>query len=337
MRRWTLKAGTSDLDGLVMQDAPMPEPGAGEVRVRVHAASLNYRDKLILQDPGEMWRLPGRDLVPLADGAGEIDAVGPGVAGWTVGERVVPLYFRDRLQGPPHPGMGAGLGSRDEDGMLAEYVVLPAQRVIRAPDTLSHTGASTLPCAALTAWSALESAKPIGRGSKVLVLGTGGVALFALVLARAMGAEVVATTSQDAKKERLAALGASSVINYRDVPDWGQAVFDSTGGVDRVVNSAGTGSVNQSMAALRPGGEVAVMGLMTFGEPLDPMLLMGKGLTVRGTAVGDAEGFRALSQFIDTHAIKPPVDRTFRFEEAKQAFQAQSSPELFGKIVIDLT
>ena len=336
MRRWILKADTSDLDGLVMQDAPVPEPGPGEVRVRVRAASLNYRDRLVLQDSGEMWRLPGHDLVPLSDGAGEIDALGPGVPDRTVGERIVPLYFKDRLQGPPHPGMGTGLGSRDEDGMLAEYVVLPAGRVVRAPATLGHAEAATLPCAALTAWSALEGARPIGPGGRVLVLGTGGVALFALVLARAMGAEVVATTSQDTKKARLAALGAASTVNYRDVAEWGQAVFDTTGGVDRVVNSAGTGSLNQSMAALHPGGEVAVMGLMTFGEPLDPMSLMGKGLTVRGIAVGDAQGFEALSRFIDAREVKPPIDRTFRFEEAREAFKALSSPDLFGKIVIDV-
>ncbi len=337
MRRWILKAGTINLDGMVMQDAPKPEPSAGEVRVRVRAVSLNYRDQLVLQDPGQLWRVPDRDLVPVADGAGEIDAVGPGVNTWSVGERVTSLYFKDRLEGPPHPGMGLGLGSRDEDGMLAEYVVLPSTRVIRAPDGLSFAEAATLPCAGLTAWSALGDDRPVGSGSKVLVLGTGGVSLFALVLARALGAEVFATTSQDAKKERLDALGAAGVVNYRDVPEWGKAVFDLTGGIDRVVNAAGTGSLNQSMAALCPGGEVAVMGLMTFGDPLDPMLLMGKGVTVRGISVGDAEGAKALAQAINDHKVKPPIDQTFDFEDARSAFQAQSSPELFGKIVIHLS
>lgn len=336
MRRWILKAGTTDLDGMVMQEVPLPEPRAGEVRVRVHAASLNYRDQLVLKDGGELWRLPERDLVPIADGAGEIDAIGLGVDGWAIGDRVVSVYFKDRLQGPPHPGMGMGLGSRDENGMLAEYVILPAERVIRAPESLSYVEAATLPCAGLTAWTALQGDRPIGPGSKVLVLGTGGVALFALVLARALGAEVLATTSQDAKKGRLASLGASHVVNYQDVPEWGQAVFDLTGGVDRVINSAGTGSINQSLAALRPGGEAAVMGLMTFGEPLDPMLLMGKGVTVRGIAVGDAKGLVALSQAIDTHQTRPPVGRTFQFEDAKAAYQAQSSRDLFGKIVIEI-
>lgn len=336
MRRWILQAGATDLDGLVMQDVPLPEPGPGEVRVRVHAVSLNYRDQLVLKDATGRLRMPGRDLVPVSDGAGEIDAVGAGVDAWTVGDRVTSLYFKDRLQGPPHATMGFGLGSMDEDGMLAECVVLAAERVIRAPKSLSHAEAATLPCAGLTAWSALGGGGLVGPGSKVLVLGTGGVSLFALVLARAVGAEVVATTSQDAKQERLAALGASHAVNYRDVPDWGRAVFDLTGGVDRVVNAAGTGSMNQSMAALRPGGEVAVTGLMTFGEPLDPMLLMGKGVTVRGIAVGDAEGAKALSQAVNAHHVKPPINRTFSFEDAKDAYRAQSSPEVFGKIVINV-
>ena len=336
LRRWILKAGATDLDGLVMHDVPLPEPGPGEVRVRVHAASLNYRDQLVLKDATGRLRMPGRDLVPVADGAGEVDAVGSGVNAWTVGDRVMSLYFKDRLQGPPHAGMGFGLGSVAEDGMLAECVLLPADRIIHAPESLSHAEAATLPCAGLTAWSALGGARLVGPGSKVLVLGTGGVSLFALVLARAAGAEVIATTSQDAKKERLATLGASHVVNYCNVPDWGRAVFDLTGGVDCVVNAAGTGSMNQSMAALRPGGEVAVTGLMTFGEPLDAMLLMGKAVTVRGIAVGDAEGARALSRAIDAHQVRPPIGRAFSFQDAKEAYRVQSSPEAFGKVVINV-
>lgn len=332
MRRWILKAGATDLDGLFLEDAPMPEPGPGEVRIRVHAVSLNYRDQFVLKDLN--WRSPNRDLVPVADGAGEIDAIGSGVDTWAVGDRVTELYFRDWIQGPPHANMGMGLGSLDEDGMLSEYVVLPAKRVARAPASLGYAEASTLPCAALTAWSALYGDHPIGPDSKVLVLGTGGVSLFALVLARAAGAQVFATSSQDAKHQRLVSLGASDVVNYRDIPDWGKAVFEQTGGVDKVVDAAGT--LNQSLAAIRAGGEVAIMGLMTSDGPPNPALLMGKCATVRGTAVGNAEAYEALVQAIDTHKIRPPIDRSFRFEDAKAAYQAQSSPELFGKIVIEL-
>lgn len=335
MRRWILRDGAFDLDGLMLEDAPVPVPvpGPGEVRVRIHAVSLNYRDQFVLQ--GGFWRKPGRDIVPVSDGAGEIDGIGTGVEGWAVGDRVTGLYFRNWLSGPPHADMGFGLGAYDENGLLADYVVLPAKRVARAPDSLDYAEAATLPCAAVTAWSAVHGGRLVGPGSKVLVLGTGGVSLFALLLARAAGAEVIATSSQDAKLRRLRALGASDGINYRDVPDWGKAVFERTGGVDKVVDSAGT--LNQSLAATAPGGEVAIMGLMTAGDGApDPALLMGKGITVRGIAVGNAEAYAALSQEVETHRIRPPIDRRFRFEDAKAAYKAQSSPELFGKIVIDV-
>lgn len=332
MRRWILKDGATDLDGLVLEDAAMPEPEADEVRIRVHAVSLNYRDQLVLK--GGFWRVPGKEIIPVSDGAGEIDALGSDVDTWAVGDRVTGLYFRDFLQGPPHANMGMGLGATDENGMLSKYVVLPAKRIARAPTSLDYAEAATLPCAALTAWSALYGDHPIDMNSKVLVVGTGGVSLFALVLAQAVGAKVFATTSQDVKRQRLITLGASEVVNHRDTPEWGKAVFDLTGGVDKVVDAAGT--LNQSLAAVCPGGEVAIMGLMTTDGSPNPALLMGKGATIRGIAVGNAEAYKALSQAIEQSKIRPPIDRRFRFEDAKAAYQAQSSPELFGKIVIDL-
>jgi NADPH:quinone reductase-like Zn-dependent oxidoreductase len=334
MRRWILKAGTTDLDGLMLEDAPMPEPGAGEVRIRIHAVSLNYRDQFILK--GEFGsRLPDRDLVPVSDGAGEIDAIGLGVDTWAVGDRVTGLYFA-WLRGAPTGNLGFGLGSLGEDGMLCEYVVLPVDRVVRMPDSLDYAEAAMLlPCAALTAWNAIHGDRSVGAGSKVLVLGSGGVSLFAMLFAQAAGARVFATSSQDAKLKRWMALGVSDGINYRDTPDWGKAVFDRFGGVDKIVNAAGTGALNQSLGALSYGGEVAVMGLMTFADaPLEGVLLLGKGATVRGIAVGNAEMYEQMVQAIDTHKIHPPIDRRFRFEDAKDAYRAQSSPELFGKVVI---
>ncbi len=335
MRRWILKAGTTDLDGLVLEDAPMPEPRAGEVRIRVHAVSLNYRDQIVLK--GQYGtRLPDRDIVPISDGAGEIDAIGAGVETWVVGDRVTGLYFA-WLRGSPKSEFTFGLGSINEDGMLAEYVVLPADRVVRAPASLDYAEAATLPCAALTAWNALYSDHPIGPDSKVLVLGSGGVSLFAMLLARAAGAQVIATSSQDAKLKRWMDLGASDGINYRDTPDWGKVVLERTGGVNKVVDAAGTGTLNQSLAALSYGGEVALIGLMTFDDgPLEFVSLMSKGATVRGISVGNAQMYEAMVQAIDKHQVRPPIDRRFRFENAKDAYQAQSSPELFGKIVIDM-
>lgn len=335
MRRWILKAGTTELDGLVIEDAPMPEPEAGEVRIRIYAVSLNYRDQLILR--GQFGsRLPERDLVPISDGAGEIDAIGAGVETWAVGDRVTGLYFA-WLRGIPEGDLGFGLGSLNEDGMLTEYVVLPANRVVRAPASLDYAEAAMLPCAALTAWNAIHCGHSVGAGSKVLVLGSGGVSLFAMLFAQAAGAQVIATSSQDAKLKRWVDLGASEGINYRDTPDWGKAVFERFGGVNKVVNAAGTGALNQSLTALSYGGEVALMGLMTItDDPLEFVSLLSKGATVRGIAVGNAEMYEAMVQAIDTHKIRPPIDRRFRFEEAKDAYRAQSSPELFGKIVIDL-
>lgn len=335
MRRWVLKAGVTDIDGMILEDVAMPVPGPGAVRIRVHAVSLNYRDQFVLKDP--TWRVPGRDIVPVSDGAGEVDAVGDGVTTWAIGDRVTPLYFRDWVSGLPTADPGRGLGSLDEDGLLAEYVVLPASRLTRAPETLDFAGAATLPCAALTAWSALQGDRPSGPDSTVLVLGTGGVSLFALALARAAGARVIATTSQDSKREQLAALGASDVVNYRETPEWGQAVTDRFGGVDRVVNSVGSREMTQSLLALRRGGEVSLLGLFSIaGETMDPSLLIFKGAVVRAIAVGNAEAHAGMVRFIDAHHVTPPIGRQFRFEDAKDAWRAQASTDVFGKVVIDI-
>lgn len=333
MRRWILKAGATDLNGLEMQEAPRPEPGPGEVRIRVHAVSLNFRDQIVVKDLH--WRLPDRDLVPVSDGAGEIDAVGSGVTAWSVGDKVVGLMFKDWPSGPPHQGIGMGLGSLGEDGMLSEYVVLPAERVAKAPASLDMAQAATLPCAGVTAWSALYGDRPVKAGDKVLVLGSGGVALFALLLAHGAGAQVTATSSQDDKLERMRALGATGLVNYKTSPEWGQAVLQQTGGgVDKVIDSVG--NLNQSLTAVRPGGEIAVMGLMGSDGPPNPALLMGKAVSIRGVVVGNAEAYRALAEAVDTHALKPPIHKRFAFDDAKAALEAQASPDLFGKIVVEM-
>ena len=184
MRRWILKAGTTDLDGLVLEDAPILEPKAGEVRIRIHAVSLNYRDQIVLN--GEFGTRLDRDLVPNSGGAGEIDAVGERVTTWAVGDRVTGLYFA-WLSGTPSSAYSFGLGSLNEDGMLAKYVVLPVDRVVRAPASLDYAEAATLPCAALTAWNAIYGEHSVQPDSKVLVLGSGGVSLFAMLFAQMMG------------------------------------------------------------------------------------------------------------------------------------------------------
>ena len=297
MRRWILKPGTTNLDGLVLEEAPTPEPGFDEVRVRMYAASINYRDQIIL---GAQFGMNiTEDLIPLSDGAGEIDAVGSGVEGWSVGDRVTSVYVESWVDGPAPLGMGFGLGAPGSHGVLAEYIVLSADRVTRAPQSLNFVEASTLPCAGLTAWSALNGNHPypskrVTKGDKVLVLGTGGVSLFALLLARSVGAEVIGTSSQNEKLERMRTLGSVDGVNYRTTPQWGEEIFKRLGGADLVVNAAGGAAMDQSIAALAPGGEIAFMGLFNYAEaPPNFISLMMKTATIRGTAVG---GLKRLSR-----------------------------------------
>ena len=337
MKRWVFKAGGTGIDDLMLEDVPVPEPGPGQVRVRMHAMSVNFRDQLLLM--GQYGGAPTEDLVPLSDGAGEIDALGDGVESWSLGDRVTSLYYPTWSSGPLAPGLGLGPGTPGDPGMLAEYVVLDAAAVLAAPASLTWTEAATLPCAGLTAWTALNGdqpyARPIGKGDKVLVLGSGGVSLIALGLARVAGAEVIATSSQDDKLERTAALGAIHTINYRTTPNWGEAVFADTGGVHRVVNAAGTSAIDQSIAALANGGEIALMGFMDQAEASpDFIALMTKTATIRGTRVGSASAHADLTAAIDAGNVKPPIHATFAFADAQSAYRAQLSPDVFGKVVI---
>ncbi len=335
MRRWVLKKGVTSVDGLVQETADVPEPGPGEVRVRIHAAALNYRDHLVLGNAGGGWRTD-RDLTPVADGAGVIDAIGDGVTQWSIGDRITTVYLHDFATWPPNADMGIGLGSLDEDGVLAEYVVLSATRVTRAPRNLRLLEASTIPCAAVTAWTALRSAYPLERGQKVLMLGTGGVSLFAVDMAKAIGAEVFVTSSREDKSRRLKDLGVAATFDYKADPEWGKTVFAATGGVDKVVNTAGFGSVNQSVQALAYGGDIAVIGLMTFGDIIDPGLFLAKGTSLRGIPVGSRQQQEQVVDFIESNDIRPILYKTFDFDEARAAYEAQLSPNIFGKVVIKI-
>lgn len=325
MKQWILKSGQYDLDGLVQIQKPKPEPGPGEVRVRLHAVSLNYRDHLVVTQP--LWR-SDKDLVPVADGAGVIDAVGKDVTNWSIGDRVINLYMRDFFAWPPHPGMGMGLGSLDENGLLTEYAILPATRLVTAPLSLTMNEAATIPCAAHTAWTALTKLSPVRPGDKVLILGTGGVSLFALGLCQKLGIEAIVTTSHESKRQRLLDLGACAVVNYREDPNWGATVNSLTGGgVDKVVNNAGVGSLNPSMDALKFGGNVVTVGMIPQSVPaLDSYSLLGKGLTIHGMPVGGRDGLQEVIAFIDASGLKPVIHRTFVFDDAKRAYEEQHGP-----------
>ena len=331
MRSWFLKAGSTGVGGLELRERNLPEPGPGQVRVRVGAASLNYRDQLVAK---AAFGPITRDLVPVADGAGTIDAIGSDVTKWRKGDRVVDLYFRNWVSGPPHAQIGRGLGAGDEDGMLAEYVLLDQHRLAAAPPGFTVEQASTLPCAGVTAWNALFGDHAIWSESTILTVGTGGVSLFAIQIAKAIGATVHALTGQADRSEALRALGVDQIFNYKMTPQWGALVFEKTGGVDKVVDAAG--NVNQSLAALKPGGEVAALGLMSNDGPLDPLTLMGKSLTVRGIAVGSEEQHLAFTEFVEVNRIQPTIAATFAFKDAKQAYEAQAASP-FGKVVITIS
>lgn len=335
MKQWFLPAGVADVDGLQQRDAPIPEPGAGEVRIRVRAVSINARDSLILAGP--FGRSDGRDLVPLSDVAGEIDALGDGVTGWSIGDTVTNLHFTWDDGPAPDDRGGLGLGAMEDDGVLAEYVVLKADRVTRTPRNLSLLEASTLPVAGVTAWNATVARLPIGRGDWIVVIGSGGVSIFTLQIAVKLGARVVAMGRRDEQGDHLKALGAEEFVNSTTTPDWAAEVRRRTGGAAKVVNTVGMKAVNDCLPALRGGGEVAVVGLRETGSvALDSTVMLASELVVRGVSVGSNRMHRDLVNFTEHHDLHPVIDRVFDFNDAPKAFHAQGGSGIFGKFVIQV-
>ena len=338
MKTWVLRSGATSLDDMQLVDRDLPEPGPGQVQIRVRACSLNYRDQLIPQGK-YMGGTITQDVVPLSDGVGEVTAIGAGVTRFSIGDRVAGTFFQNWEDGPANPASGPALGAPPADGMLSEYVLLPEQGVVHAATSLSYEEAATLPCAGVTAWNALmEGPRPTKVGDTVLVLGTGGVSLLALQIAKAAGATVIATSSSDAKLERVKALGADHVINYRTTPHWGAEAVRLSGGkgIDHVVEVGGAGTLAQSIQAVGFGGEIALIGVLTREGDTSPHGLMFKGASIRGIFVGSRGMATRLNAFIDQHGIKPVVDRTFDMAAAKDAYTYQASPDLFGKTVITL-
>lgn len=335
MRSWQLNKGASSLDDMVIVERDKPEPGPGELLIRVRACSLNYRDSLIPKGQ-YMGGVIDRDITPLSDGAGEVEAIGAGVKRFQVGDRVAATFFQGWDSGIPD-GAYPALGAPPAKGMLAEYVTLPETGVVPLAASLGFEEAATLPCAGVTAWNALmEGFPPVIPGAWVAVLGTGGVSLLALQIAKAAGARVIATSSSDEKLERVKAMGADAVINYRTTPAWGEEVARITGGVDHVVEVGGQGTLSQSMQAIGFNGEIALIGVLAREGNVTPRDMMFKAGRMRGIFVGSAEMARNLNNAIDANAIKPVVDRIFGFDDAKAAYAYHASPALFGKTVIAL-
>jgi len=335
MKAWIIPAGcTAGPSGLRQVERPSPQPGPGRVKLRMHAWSTNYRDLAIA-----LGRYPGgalkRDTVALSDGAGEVVAVGEGVSRWRPGDRVVANFFQDWLAGPIRPAaFGSALGGA-VDGMLAEEIVLDEAGLARIPNHLSFEEAATLPCAGVTAWNALFEVSRLRPGQTVLVLGSGGVSVFALQLARAAGARVIATTSSDEKGERLRALGAETVINYRKTADWDRAVLEHTGGVDLVVEVGGPGTLPRSLNALGMGGTAVLIGVLAgVGAQIDPSPLLVKSARLQGVFVGSVAMLEALAAALAAGRIAPVIDRRFGFDQAPEACTWQASGQHFGKVVI---
>jgi NADPH:quinone reductase-like Zn-dependent oxidoreductase len=336
MRRYVLKTGSSSLDDLTLIEMDVPQPGPGEVLIRVRACSLNYRDHAVVTGNYFGGKVAS-DLVPLSDGAGEVAGVGAGVTKFKEGDRVQGAFFLNWWDGLPNPHAGPALGANPTDGMLSEYVVLPERAVLYMAATLSFEEAACLPCAGVTAWHALmEGPRPVKPGNTVLVLGTGGVSLIAMAIAKAAGARVIVTSSSNEKLERAKALGAFAGINYKDVPAWGAeaAKLAGPGGISHVIEVGGAGTLGQSYDAVGFNGEVSLIGVLTRGDSAFPHALMMKGAWVRGIFVGSGRMAQSLNAAVDSAGIKPVISKVFPFEQARAAYEYQSSPELFGKVVI---
>ena len=319
---------------LKAEDLPEPRAGHGQVVVRVRAASLNYRDLLVVKGGyGKNLPLP---LVPLSDGAGEVAEVGPGVTKFRPGDRVAGCFFSNWEAGPLTDAATKSALGGAVDGMLAEQVVLPEGGLVRVPDHLSDEEASTLPCAALTAWHALQESGGLKAGQTVLVQGTGGVSLFALQFARMAGARVIATSSSDSKLARAKELGASDGINYGTTPDWDVAARNLTDGVglDHIVEVGGAGTLPRSIKATRVGGHIALIGVLTGGGEIDPRPLLMKNLRLQGIYVGSRLMFESMNRAIALAKLKPVVDRVFPFDQAPEAYKHLESGSHFGKVVI---
>lgn len=329
--------GAFGLDHLALVERPDPKPGPGQVLVRLHAASLNYRDLLMAEGKyNPKQKLP---LIPCSDGAGEVVEAGEGVTRVRPGDRVCTLFAQKWIAGTPtREKLRSTLGG-PLDGTLAELAVFDEEAVVHAPAHLSDEEAATLPCAALTAWSALVTEGGVKAGDTVLVQGTGGVSLFALQFAKALGARVIATSSQDEKLDRVREMGAAEGINYREVPEWGVRAKELAGGegVDHVVEVGGAGTLQQSLKALRFGGTVSLIGNLagTKAEILLTQIFM-QNIRVNGILVGHRESFEAMNRAVALHGLRPVIDRAFPLEEAPAAFRHMAAGGHFGKIVVTL-
>src|SRR5512137_107028 len=327
--------GDWGMDNLKLSVRPQPVPGPGDVLLRMRASSLNYRD-LVVPDRGYGSHTGTLPLIPVSDGVGEVVAVGTEVRRVAVGDRVCPAFFPHWVSGEPSLERMTSLGG-PIDGTMAEYMCLPEAGVAKAPPHLTDVEAATLPCAALTAWSALVTSGATKPGDRVLVQGCGGVALFAVAFAKLLGAHVTVITSSDERIARVKAHGADAAINYRAVPDWAKATREITAGrgYDLIVELGGEKTLPQSLKCIRPGGTVAMIGILSGSAMSTSLgLIITRQVRLQGVTVGHRDGFEAMLRAIEQHRLKPVVDRVFAFEELKEAMAYLQSGAQFGKVCL---
>jgi len=329
----------SSLDGLTRTEiAEPPAPGPGQIVVRVRAVSLNYRDLMILTGSyGGGNPPPG--LIPLSDGAGEVLAVGDDISRVKPGDRVAGIFFQHWLDGGIEAVYHKSALGGAVNGMFAEYVTLSENSVVKLPEYLSFEEAASLPCAAVTAWNGLVEQGHLIAGETVLLLGTGGVSMFALQIAKMHGASVVITSSSDEKLTRAKTLGADETVNYKTTPDWEKAVWNLTNkrGVDHVVEVGGPGTFEKSLAAAKHGGRIAQIGVLSDpSAKISPLPILGKSLQINGIYVGSRAMFERLLTAFTVNQTRPIIDRVFPFAEAKAAYAHLQSGAHFGKIVMTI-
>ncbi len=332
MKAFVIRTGFG-LENLAMEERPELAPSAGQVVVRVRAASLNYRDLMIakgIYNPKlNLPRILG------SDAAGEVTAIGEGVSKFVPGDRVVGCFMQSWISGPiADSAVRSALGG-EREGVLAEYVVLDEQGLVHLPGTLSFEEAATLPCAAVTAWNALTGGE-CGPGKTVLLIGTGGVSVFALQFAKAMGARVLITSGHDEKLARVQELGATQGTNYRNNPDWDKWAREQTNGegVDIVIEVGGAGTLERSVKAVRLGGHIALIGVLAGAGTFNPISVLMKAVRLQGVFVGSRVMFEAMNRLIIGEAIRPVIDRVFPFADTATAFRHLESGSHMGKIVV---
>jgi NADPH:quinone reductase-like Zn-dependent oxidoreductase len=332
MRVWQISS--FGVDSLEFAERPTPEPGPGQVLVKIHAISLNFRDLLMMKGLyNPKLKLP---RIPCSDGAGEVMALGPGVTQWRPGDRVAGIFMQNWLDGPPTPAKVRGALGGDIDGTLAEFVAFNENGLVPIPDHLSYQEAATLPCAAVTAWNAL-CACDLKPGGTVLIQGTGGVAIFSLQFARLRGARVLGVSGSDQKLERAFDLGLDAGLNYRETPEWDRWAVEQSGeGVDLVVEVGGIGTLPRSLRALRMGGTVAQVGVLSSpGEPLPMAAILHKQARIRGIYVGSRQDFLEMNKAIALTQMRP-VGEDFPWSNAPQVLARMEEGSHFGKLVMSV-